>query len=146
MFIQILGAFFATFFFSIMFNVNRSELVICGFVGASGWALYLFSQDFKASVVFSSFLAALLVSVLSQILAIYRKNPVTTYQIAGIIPLVPGAGMYQSLFYLLQENEDIAFRFLLETIEVAGSIAVAMLLVTSVSTFVIRLKKANIDP
>ncbi|MBN2221147.1 MAG: threonine/serine exporter family protein [Vallitaleaceae bacterium] len=146
MIIQIIGAFFATFFFSIMFNVNRSELIICGIVGAGGWTLYLFSQEYKASVILSSFLAALLVSILSQILAIYRKNPVTTYQIAGIIPLVPGAGMYQSLYYLIEEKEETAFHYLLQTIEIAGSIAVAMLLVTSITTFVIRLKKANIDP
>jgi len=140
MIIQVVAAFFATFFFSIMFNVNKKQLWVCGIVGACCWAMYLFATFNNFSVVTSSFFAALVVSILSHILAIYRKNPVTTYQISGVIPIVPGAGMYRSLLYLIQDELTLANEYLVETLQIAGAIAVAMLLIYSFSVLISKLK------
>lgn len=140
MIIQVIAAFMATIFFSIMFNVNKKQLLFCGIVGAFGWAMYLFATDIGFTIVTSSFFAAVVVSVLSHILAIYRRNPVTTYQISGIIPIVPGAGMYRSLLYLIQDELTLANEYLVETLQIAGSIAVAMLLVYSFSVLMAKLK------
>lgn len=142
--IQVIGAFFATFFFSIMFNVNKSQLWVCGIVGACGWAMYLFGTYNQFNVVTSSFFASVVVSVLSHILAIYRRNPVTTYQISGIIPIVPGAGMYRTLLYLIQDELTLANEYLVETLQIAGAIAVAMLTVYSFSLLVTKLKLRTI--
>lgn len=140
MIIQVIAAFMATIFFSIMFNVNKKQLWFCGIVGGCGWAMYLFTSDIGFTIVTSSFFAAVVVSVLSHILAIYRRNPVTTYQISGIIPIVPGAGMYRSLLYLIQDELTLANEYLVETLQIAGSIAVAMLLVYSFSMLMTKLK------
>lgn len=142
MFIQIIAAFFATVFFSILFNVNKKELIVCGVVGSSGWAIYLITSKLDASIVLASFFGALLVSILSHLLAIYRKNPATVYQIPGIIPLVPGAGMYKSLLYLIQDRFVLSAQSLVETFQIAGAIAVAMLSVYSVSLFAAQIKQA----
>jgi len=130
--IRVIAAFFATVFFSVIFNVNKKQIPFCGIVGASGWAIFLILGSMGGSIVLSSFFGALIVSILSNLLAIKRKNPVTTYQIAGIIPLVPGAGMYQTLLYLIQDKLDLANKYLVETIQTAGSIALAMLSVYSI--------------
>lgn len=145
MIIPVIAAFFATIFFSIMFNVNKKQLWVCGIVGACGWAMYLFATDQNFSIVTSSFFASLIVSVLSHILAKYRRNPVTTYQIAGIIPIVPGAGMYRSLLYLIQDELTLANEYLVETLQIAGAIAVAMLIVYSFSLLITRLKHNIIE-
>ncbi len=137
MFIQIGSAFFATLFFSILFQVNRKELIFCGIVGAGGWATFLISQSSTDSKIVASLLAALVVSILSNLLAIYRKNPVTTYQISGIIPLVPGAGMYRTAFYFINDDKDLFSTYLSETLFIAGAIALAML---SVYTFLILIR------
>ena len=144
MIIQIIAAFLATVFFSIMFNVNKYQLLYCGIVGASGWAMYLFSTHLDLSIVVSSFLASMVVSILSHILAIKRKNPVTTYQIAGIIPIVPGAGMYRTLFYLIEDQLMLANEYLVETLQIAGAISVAMLIVYSISIFINKLKYSTL--
>lgn len=140
MIIQIGAAFFSTIFFSVMFNVNKKQLFYCGIVGACCWTMYLLGIYNNFSTVTSSFFAAVVVSILSHILAIYRRNPVTTYQIAGIIPIVPGAGMYRTLFYLIEDELSLANEYLVETLQIAGAIAVAMLLVYSFSLLISRLK------
>lgn len=140
MIIQLIAAFFATVFFSIMFNVNNKQLVFCGSVGAFGWFIYLLSIQSGLTVVGASFYVSVFVSISSHILAIYRKNPVTTYQIAGIIPIVPGAGMYRTLLSLIQNDSTLATRYLIETMEIAGAIAVGMLLVSSLIMLLTKLR------
>jgi uncharacterized membrane protein YjjB (DUF3815 family) len=140
MLIQLLAAFFATIFFSIMFNVNNKQLVYCGLVGAFGWLIYLLSIHNQISIIGASFNVSVIVSIASHILAVYRKNPVTTYQISGIIPIVPGAGMYRTLLSLIQENTEAATHYLIETLEIAGSIAVGMLFVSSLLLLISKLR------
>lgn len=139
MIIQTLAAFVTTIFFSIIFNVNRRELIYCGFVGSFGWLIYLLAVDSGKNTILSSFFAALIISILSHILAIYRKNPVTVYQIAGIIPIVPGALLYSAVFKLINDNITGSIAAFVEAMQIAGSIAVAMLSVASISKFTIKL-------
>lgn len=140
MIIQIIAAYFATLCFSIMFQVNRKELLLCGFVGAAGWAMFLYSQLLVGSTIIASLLAALIISIISNILAVLRKNPVTTYQISGIIPLVPGAGMYRTAFYFIEDDMDLFVENFTETLFIASSIALAMLSVYSFILLIKRLK------
>jgi len=145
MIIQLISAFLATIFFSIMFNVNNKQLFFCGLVGSLGWAVYLVALQYALTTVVASFFVSVVVSITSHLLAIYRKNPVTTYQIAGIIPIVPGAGMYRTLFSLIQEDIDAAIHFLIETLEIAGAIAIGMLLVSSVTLFITKIRHKIAD-
>lgn len=132
MIIQVAAAFVATLFFAILFNVNRKELVYCGLVGSCGWLIYLLSIDMGHNTILASFLASLVLSILSHLLAIKRKNPVTVYQIAGIIPIVPGGLLYSSVFWLIQGNTVAANKSFIEALQIAGGIAIAMLFVQSV--------------
>jgi len=135
MIVQVIAAFFATIFFGILFNVNRAELVYCGSVGAIGWFIYLLSNLVGYNTIFSSFLASLVLSIFSHILAIKRKNPVTVYQVAGMIPIVPGGILYTAVFWLIKGNQIAANAAFIEAFQIAGSIAIAMLFVQSFMKF-----------
>lgn len=50
------------------------------------------------SGIFSSLAAALL----SQVFARVLKAPVTIFLVAGILPTVPGASIYRSVYFLIQ--------------------------------------------
>ncbi|MCT4598001.1 MAG: threonine/serine exporter family protein [Vallitalea sp.] len=132
MIIQVIAAFFATLFFSIMFNVSKNQLIYCGFNGAIGWLVYLASLSLN-SIVLSSFLGALTVSVFAQILAKIRKTPVTVFLISGIIPLVPGAILYKTIYYIVEEDYTMSNYYGIQSLQIAGAIAVAIILVSSVT-------------
>lgn len=129
MIVQVIAAYFVTVFFSIMFNTSKRQLIYCGFVGGAGWLVYLLTLTRTPSVVVSSFFAALAVSLLAFVFSKLRKSPVTIFQIPGIIPLVPGKGMYQTLYAVVSNDSDKVTYYLLETLQIAGAIAVAMTLV-----------------
>lgn len=130
MIIQVISAFFATYLFSIIFNISRKQLLYCGINGALGWFVYLLVLPLN-SVVLSTFLGALAVRLLSQLFAKLRKTPVTVFLIAGIIPLVPGAVLYKAIYYIAIADYE-KFRFYgIQSLKLAGAIAVAMVLVSS---------------
>lgn len=125
MIISIISAFISTIGFSIIFHAERKHLLVCGSVGAIAWTFYLMMEKIS-STVFSSFIAALVVTALSYILAKKRRTPITVFLIAGIIPLVPGLGLYRMMSALLDQNYNLALNYATLTFEIAGVIAGAV--------------------
>ncbi|MBC7959987.1 MAG: threonine/serine exporter family protein, partial [Vallitaleaceae bacterium] len=142
---QIAAAFFGTLAFAVVFNISRYQLLYCGVVGGFGWFIYLTSYKVTGDIVFSSFIASTAISIVSHILARVLKNPVTIYQIGGIFPLVPGAGIYKTLYYIVSEDYTQATYFLYQTLQIAGGIAVGMVLIASFNRLILKEKGQNDD-
>lgn len=130
MIIQIISAFFATISFSIIFNISRYHLVYCGITGAIGWTFYLITLNYlNQSIVIASFFGAFSIALISQVFAKILKTPVSVFLISGIIPLVPGAGMYKTIYYVISDNYSMAYLYGIETFQIAGVIAIAIILI-----------------
>lgn len=143
MIISILSSFISTIGFSIIFHVQKKHLLICGTVGAMGWSVYLLAENKGFSSVLSTFLASLLVTQLSYMLAKKRKTPITIFLIAGIIPLVPGLGLYRAMSALLDMNYEVAIEYATLTFEISGVIAGA---ITIISLLPLLWRKPKLKP
>lgn len=138
MIIQVLAAFFGSLFFSIIFNISKNQLFYCGICGASSWFVYIITLPLTNSIITASFFGALMASILSQIFARIRKTPVTVFQIPGVIPLVPGAGMYKTLYYVVAEDYSKSNYYGMQTLQIAGCIAIAMILISSINNIIYK--------
>ena len=120
--IEAIVAVFATISFAILFNAPRKEVVHCGLTGALGWIVYyvMTQQDFNS--VLAALVATFCLTILSRCFAVIRKSPVTMYLLPGIFPLVPGAGIYYTAYYLFIGNNEMSGFKGLETLEIAGAI------------------------
>jgi len=136
MMLQVIAAFFVTVFFSIMFNSSRNQLVYAGLAGGLGWFAYLLVYNTTGYLVLAFFVGSLLVSIAASILTRIRKAPITVFQIPGIIPLVPGKGMYDTLTAVLHGDTEMVLYHLLLTLEIAGAIAIGMMLVYTLRALV----------
>ena len=134
-------AFLSSLGFGILFNIRGKNLFIASIGGGVGWFTYLLSSKLQPSIVFSLFLASLVVSIYSEIMARIYKNPVTIFIICAIIPLVPGGGMYFATLEAVKGNFNIALSKGSETLFSAGAIAIAIVFVSSISTIFKKIKK-----
>lgn len=83
---EFIAAFFATAAFCVIFNAPKKQWIFCGLTGSIGWIFYrIFDENF--SVVTANLAAAVTVTLLARIFAVWRKSPVTIFLVAGIIPL-----------------------------------------------------------
>lgn len=128
---QVASAFVGVVAVAVLFQVPKKYLVLAGVTGACGWLVKLIMETVLQDPIVSSFLAAFLVAFLSQIFARVSKAPVTLYLVTGILPLVPGVGMYRTVYYLLQSNHELTSYYLSYTLQIAGMIALAIFVVDS---------------
>ena len=133
--------------FSVFFNAPVSSLLPAGITGGLGWAIFFHLISVTSNSIFANFVAATVVSLLSEILARKLKQPAILFVIPGIIPLVPGLGMYNTMLYLVQKNYDLAISTGADVLFVGGAIALGVLVITSlartISIFKLRKKAAK---
>ena len=126
--IQLVAAFVGTVGFSALFGAPRRYYLYCGLAGMAGWAVYLIVAA-GHSVVGAAFFAALTVAAISHVMARLCRCPVTVFLICGIIPLVPGGGIFWTAYYIVTEQLRMAaatgFVALKVTIAIAGGIILA---------------------
>jgi len=120
--IEFIVAMFATISFAILFTAPKKEVIYCGLTGALGWGVYYSMTQNDINLVFASLVATFCLTVLARAFAVIRKSPVTVYLLPGIFPLVPGAGIYYTAYYLFIGNTEMSGFKGLETLEIAGAI------------------------
>ncbi len=109
---MIQSVFFAvvgTIALSVLVGVPSVYYPYCGLIGGVGWLVYsLASGPGGAGIGFSTLAATMTVLFLSRFVAIWKRCPVTVFLIAGIFPLVPGAGIYWTVYYMVTNQMDLA--------------------------------------
>lgn len=132
MIIEVISALIATAAFAILFYLPRKYILAAGMTGATGWFIYLLVMLWLDDKTYATLSATLIVSLISHILARLNKTPVTMYLIPGIIPLVPGAGMYYIVHSVFYNQIDAAVHYFFETFMIAGAIALGIFIVDTV--------------
>jgi uncharacterized membrane protein YjjB (DUF3815 family) len=138
MFSAALYAFLCTVGFAILFNIPKKNIIQSGVVGAVGWVTYISAQSVLASVVFAAFAGAFAVGITGEVFARIYKEPGTLFVVPGIIPLVPGYGLYYAMLQSVEKNYDAAIQSGLETFLVAIAIASAVISTTSIGRMLKR--------
>lgn len=138
MILQVMGAFTAMFTFAVLLETPKRYLTICGCVAGFGWFIYLLGDRAGMGPVISSFLSALIVTLVAHLLSKKMKTPVSIFLIAGIIPTVPGTGMYKIAYYMIMGDSDMTSHYFMETLKVAGGIALAIFIMDSMYKLVMK--------
>lgn len=124
--IKTVGAFFAVISFSWLLELPRQFTLWCGAAGAVNWLVYLLVADRSGSKIFAAFLASLAVAIFSHKAARVLKAPTSAFLIPGILPVVPGASIYNTVYSAIQNKGTVATYYFMETMQFAGAIAVAI--------------------
>ena len=140
---QFILSFISTVGFSILFSAPKETLAHAGFVGASGWSVfYITSHAFNSNIA-GTFFAALTVGLLGEVFARSNKKPATLYITPGILPLVPGAGMYYTMFALVEKDFLLAADKGAETFFVAAAIAIGIIISSIFSQSITRVRQKD---
>ncbi|WP_288221142.1 threonine/serine exporter family protein [uncultured Clostridium sp.] len=145
MIIEVIAAFISSFAFGIVFNIKGKNLFFAALCGALGWFVYKLSLKLGITDTTSLFLASLALSIYSEIFARILKTPVTSFVIAALIPLVPGGGMYYTMVEAITGDVMKSLEIGIKTIASAGSLALGIILVSTITKTVIKNKKIKID-
>jgi uncharacterized membrane protein YjjB (DUF3815 family) len=118
--------------FSVFLSVPKIDVPVSGLAGAVGWTIYMALVKADEGTVVATFIATLVIGTLGIIFSKILKKPSSVYIIPGIIPLVPGYGMYTTMILALTDKFELSVRKGLETILVGLAIACGLVLTESV--------------
>lgn len=127
-YVQLPAAFIGTVGFAALFGTPRKFYLSSGIAGMAGWGVYVLLAWYLGlmSPAGAAFFGALTVALASHLLAVWRRCPTTVFLICGIIPLVPGGGIFWTAYYLVSDQLRLAattgFTALKVTIAIAGGI------------------------
>lgn len=82
------------------------------------------------------FLGTLLIAAAAEILARIMRMPATVFIFPGIIPLVPGIGLYQTMLCLVRSEYEQAASSGTKTLFIAGTMALAIAAVNTTARII----------
>lgn len=142
--LQCISAFIGCFGFTFIFRIHKNIKfgIIGSIIGTLGWIIYLLTESLH-NIFIQTFIAMFCVSLLSEMLARIFKAPATIFVIIGCFPLVPGSGIYYTMLYAVQGMNNMFMDSLLSTLGIGFSIALAILISSSILQVYKRIKTKN---
>ena len=124
--IQFIAAAVGTCGFSAVFNTPKKEYFFCAINGGIIWIVYLLMKDNGAGLTMACMGSTFVITILARVFSAIRKNPVTVFLITAIFPLVPGAGIYYTAYYLIMNDFTMAGIKGMETFKVVGGMVLGI--------------------
>lgn len=138
-FMEIAAAVVGTISFSLLFSVPTRYYPYCGLIGGIGWFAYSLLTLVGCSAPVSSLFATVIVILLSRACAVRAQCPVTIFLIAGIFPLVPGAGIYWTTYYIVMNKLELALQTGFGSLKVAAAIVMGIVFVFELPQSIFRI-------
>ena len=130
--ITLMTSFFGSIGYACTFNTNAKRLIAAGFGGFIGWAAYIGVGYFVSSEPMKYFVAAVVINIYSEIMAVREKAPSTVFLVSAIMPLVPGGMLYKTMHYAVTKEWHKFGKLGANTISVALALALGMLIANSI--------------
>ena len=142
--IQSVYALIATLGFGIIFNIHGKNLFFATIGGGISWFCYLLGLKFNLTTTATFFFSSVIFSIYSEILARKLKTPVTTLVVCALIPLVPGSGMYYTMYQAVTGDIMHSLELGINTLANAGALALGVIFVSTITTQYYKVKNKTI--
>ena len=139
--IQVLSGTAGAVCFSMLFNIRGKRLLVSSVGGFLSWSFYLFFEYFLGNEVLSYFIVAALITAYAEIMARVVKAPTTTFIMAALVPLIPGASLYYTMTSAFSGNFELFGTKAVYTFELAAALALGVIVASAVSKAVFSATK-----
>lgn len=141
MILETIVSFISTLGFGIIFNIKGKKLFFAALGGGLSWFIYALCLNIGLTEISALFLSSVVFSSYSEIFARILKTPVTTLVVCALIPLVPGGGMYYTMFEAVTGNINKALELGLNTMASAGILALGVIFVSTLTRLIMSHKR-----
>ncbi|MCH1960322.1 MULTISPECIES: threonine/serine exporter family protein [Romboutsia] len=131
MYIHIIFSYLAAVGFAVFLNAPKKTLYISGSIGMISWTIYIILMRINFDMMSANFIAASIAALLCEILARKMKKPTILFVVPGIITLIPGLGLYNTMYYVIEGNFQESFTTGANVLFASGSIALGVIVVSS---------------
>lgn len=127
--IAFLGALTASLGFAVFFENHGKYVYLSALGGALAWTLYVWFLPWGMGL--AAFSSGILCAAYAETLARIYKAPATVFLIIEILPMVPGADIFNAMKAAVLGDIPLLSKSLVNTLTISGYIALGILLVSS---------------
>ena len=131
LYIHIIFSYLAAVGFAVFLNSPKKTLYISGAIGMTSWIIYILLMRIGIDMMVCNFVAASIASLLCEILARKMKKPTILFLVPGIITLIPGLGLYNTMSYVIAGDFQQSFTTGANVVFASGAIALGVIVVSS---------------
>ena len=126
--------------FALFFSCPKRSIGLSSLAGALGFLVFMLVKDFYGGLFFPVLVGSYLTGILGEIFARKCHMPAILFIVPGMINLVPGKGIYNTLFYFIDGQKSLALVTLFDTMAVASAISFGILLASVLSKSLMSFK------
>ena len=126
MYIHVIFSYLAAVGFAVFLNSPKKTLYVAGSIGMISWVIYVLLMRINIDMMTSNFIAASI-----EILARKMKKPTILFIVPGIITLIPGLGLYNTMSYVVEGDFQLAFTTGANVLLASGAIALGVIVISS---------------
>ena len=131
MHIHMIFSYLAAVGFAVFLNSPKKTLYISGTIGMTSWIIYVLLMRIGFDMMSSNFIASSIAALLCEVLARKMKKPTILFVVPGIITLIPGLGLYNTMSYVIEGDFQQAFTTGANVLFASGAIALGVIVVSS---------------
>ncbi len=128
--IVVISGFFGACGFALLFRVHKRRIIWATVGGGLVCIVYVVCVRYFNHEFFQNLFPALVGAIYSEIMARLTKSPTTTFLASAIIPLVPGAKLYYTMYNFIVSDMTAFHVALTETARISAGLAVGVILVS----------------
>lgn len=133
---RLLWSYLASLCFGVLFALRGKKLFVAAFAGLLSWLIYSVGAALLPDAIPAYFCATCGMTLYCELCARALRSPATVFLAPGLIPLVPGSGIYRTMIFCIHGRSVMAGEAVVRTISIAGALAAGIVLVTTVMRLV----------
>ena len=131
--LEILWAFEASACCAFYFNAEKRDALIASVLAGVGWFLFCVFKLYSGHESFGCFCASFAVASGAEVFAVILKRPATVCLVPGIIPLVPGGGVFLMMRSAVQGDFSTSLSYGYGALGAAVAIALGIAIASSIA-------------
>ena len=140
--VQIIASFIGTAAFAVLFGVPRKYYILCGVCGVLGWILYMILARYAGfTPPAATLFATMLVMLSARYSSVLDRCPAIVFLLCGIFPLVPGAGVFWTSYYVVSDQLRLALGSGFMAVKVTIAIVLGIILISEVPNKFFNLRR-----
>jgi uncharacterized membrane protein YjjP (DUF1212 family) len=131
--------FLLTIGFCLQINAPRRHMVMASVIGGAGMLILVGGPRLGYNTLFTCFVGACIIALLAEFSSRAGRDATTVFIIPGIIPFVPGLGLFESMSSILNNDITMGVEKGASALLAAGSIALALVVVATGARLLVNL-------
>lgn len=133
---KMIAAIFFSFGIGVIFNSPKKTLIAIVVISSLTEYLFNFLVSLEFNAIIATLIGAIFIGLASEVCSRAGREATTIFIIPCIIPLVPGANLYEAMYYVISQDFSMALEKVVESFFMAGAIAIGIMFTATLTRIV----------